>query len=210
MLGSSTESIADYTAENRSIQPIFTVDATSAAGYVMAAKEPWTATDATTDELVAPGGRRMSQKHGVHGVAMVLLIANDKSIGVLAVVDSRKRQFTDDEVSLLTAFADQAALALDKARLLNEAEREKERSDSLYRVSNLLAGARDTDEVLDLIVNEAVRLVGTSAAYIRLLVDGALVPGAVTESAAAWFADNTTAIPAFTDPRPLIPSPCRF
>ena len=50
---------------------------------------------------------------------------------------------------------------------MNEAEREKkraeterERADSLYRISNLLAAAHDTDEVLDLIVNEAARLVG--------------------------------------------------
>ena len=71
-------------------------------------------------------------------------------------------------MTLLTAFADQAALALEKARLLNEAETERERSDALYRVSNLLAGAHDTDEVLDLIVNEAARLLQTDAAYIRL------------------------------------------
>jgi GAF domain-containing protein len=76
------------------------------------------------------------------------------------VLDKRIRRFTRDEVSLLQAFADQASLALEKARLLNEAEREKERSDALYRVSNLLAGAHDTDEVLDLIVHEAARLGG--------------------------------------------------
>ena len=58
---------------------------------------------------------------------------------MLAVVDNRIRRFTEDEVSLLTAFADQASLALEKARLLNEAEREKERSDALYSVSSLLA-----------------------------------------------------------------------
>ena len=73
---------------------------------------------------------------------------------MLNVWDKRVRRFTEDEVSLISAFADQASLALDKARLLNEAETERERADSLYRVSNLLAGAHDTDEVLELIVNE--------------------------------------------------------
>ena len=50
---------------------------------------------------------------------------------------------------------------------LNEAEREKERSDALYQVSNRLAGVHDTDEVLDLIVNEAARLVGATASFLR-------------------------------------------
>jgi light-regulated signal transduction histidine kinase (bacteriophytochrome) len=40
----------------------------------------------------------------------------------LVVLDPRIRRFDETEVSLLTAFADQAALALEKARLLSEAE----------------------------------------------------------------------------------------
>ncbi len=51
-----------------------------------------------------------------------------------------------------------------KKQLIEELDRERERSNALYRVSNLLAGAHDTDEVLDIIVNEATRLVGGKAA----------------------------------------------
>ena len=40
----------------------------------------------------------------------------------------------------------------------------------------------------DLIVNEATRLVGASAAYIRLLKGDVLVPSATTKSAAAFLA----------------------
>ena len=74
-------------------------------------------------------------------------MANDLALGVLTLFDTRVRQFTEEEISLLTAFADQASLALEKARLLNDAEWEKERSDALYQVSNKLASAHDTDEV---------------------------------------------------------------
>ena len=70
-------------------------------------------------------------------------------------------------------------MALEKARLLNEAEREKERaetererSDALYRISNRLAGAHDTDEVLDLIVNEAARLLRATGGSIYFLEEG--------------------------------------
>ena len=115
---------------------------------------------------------------------------------MLTLFDTRVRQFTEEEISLLTAFADQASLALEKARLLNDAEREKERSEALYRVSNLLAGAHDTDEVLDLIVNEAARLVGAPAAFIRLLEDDVLVPSAATQSAACYLDETGDLSPA--------------
>ena len=115
------------------------------------------------------------------------MVVNSQSIGLLAVFDGSVRRFTYDDVSLLSTFADQASLAREKARLLNEAEREKERSDALYQISNKLAGAHDTDEILDLIVNEASRLVGTPAGIVRLLQGDSLVFGAATEAAVDYF-----------------------
>ncbi len=73
-----------------------------------------------------------------------------------------------------------------KNQLLEELERERERSDSLAEVSKRVAGAHDTDEILDLIVNVAARLVGATAAYIRLVVGDVLVPSAATDSVASY------------------------
>ncbi|MCI0901363.1 MAG: GAF domain-containing protein, partial [Chloroflexi bacterium] len=182
--GAATQSAAAYLAETVDAQPRVEVvaETTNAMGRVMATKKPMVIEDAANDETLTSETRLRNRKYGFHGAAAIPLLANGRSIGVLAVMDNRIRRFTDDEVSLLMAFADQASLALDKARLLNEAEREKERSDALYQISNKLAGAHDTDEVLDLIVNEAAKLVGSSAAYIRLLEGEFLVPSASTES----------------------------
>ena len=150
------------------------------AGKVMATKQIVVTEDAANDERIAPENRRVAQSHGIRGGTIIPLLANDRSVGTLTVFDSHKHLFTDDEVSLLTAFADQAALALEKARLLNEAERERERADSLYQISNQLAGAHDTEEVLGLIVKEAGRLIGTDYVAIRLLEGDSLVPSAAT------------------------------
>ncbi len=76
--------------------------------------------------------------------------------------------------------------------LLEQAE---ERSLALQEVSNKLAGAHDTDEILDLIVNEAARLVGTPAAFIRLLQDDTLVMGPATDAAAGYAADSAQVMP---------------
>ena len=151
----------------------------------------------TEEDLVAPAQRIIVQKHGFHGSAAVPLLANDRSIGVLAVFDNRVRRFTDDEVSLLTAFADQASLALEKARLLNEAERERERSDALYQVSNKLAGVHNTDEVLDLIVNDATLLLGAHGAWVRLLEGEVLISSVATASVENFLADAALLNPGF-------------
>ena len=157
-----------------------------ATGRAMASKKPVVREDIFS--LRTPEVERSNAESGLHGVAAIPLVANDRSIGVLAVIDTRERLISDDEVSLLSAFADQAAFALEKARLLHEAETERERADSLYRISILLAGARDTDEVLDLIVNEAARLVGTPIAIIRLLEGERLVASAATKAHANFVA----------------------
>ena len=165
-------------------------------GHVMATKRHFVIENIAEESMMRLEQRKqVVENHGFHSAVLVPLLGNDRAIGVLAIMDIRIRRFTEDEVSLLSAFADQAALALEKARLLNEAEREKkraeterERADSLYRISNLLAGAHDTDEVLDLIVNEAVRLIDASAATLRLLEGNKLVPRAATSSATAHLA----------------------
>jgi GAF domain-containing protein len=193
-----TENAADYLAEIVEAQPMLNIETgTSAMGHMLATRTPHVYEDTQEDELATAAGRVLAKKYGMHGGVLVPLLANDMPIGALAIMDKRIRRFTEDEVCVLMAFADQASLALDKARLLNEAEREKERSDAHYRVSNLLAGAHDTDEVLDRIVNEAARLVGATAAWIRLLEGDSLVlAGAATESVAGFLAENAESRPA--------------
>ena len=188
----STENAADYLAEIVEAQPMLNIETgTSAMGHMLATTTPHVYQDTQEDELATAAGRVLAKKYGMHGGVLVPLLANDMPIGALAIMDKRIRRFTEDEVCLLMAFADQASLALDKARLLNEAERENERSDAHYRVSNLLAGAHHTDEVLDRIVNEAARLVGATAAWIRLLEGDSLVlAGAATESVAGFLAEE--------------------
>ena len=192
----ATAAAADFLSEIPSVMVI--EEGTSPPGHVMATKTPLVWEDAEHEEMLFPEQRAALQKYGFHGTVTAPLLANGQSMGILALFDTRIRRFTEDEIALLMALADQAALALEKARLLNEAETERERSDALYRVSNRLAGAYDTDEVLDLIVNEAARLVGAAAAYIRLLEDDTLVPSAATDSAAAWRAESAAVLAPFT------------
>jgi len=141
--GPATKSVAAFLADSAADQPSLG-EGVSAMGHVLATKKPMVVEDLANAEFVVPAQIIIAQKHGFQGAAFLPLLANDRSIGVLAVFEYKTRRFTEGEVALLSAFADQASLALEKARLLGEAEREKERSDALYEVSNRLAGVHDT------------------------------------------------------------------
>jgi GAF domain-containing protein len=88
--------------------------------------------------MMSPNGIALFKERGRDPAAsaVIPLLANDRSIGTITVADyTGHRRFTEDEVSLLTAFADQASLALEKVRLLNEAEARERQATQLYEVT---------------------------------------------------------------------------
>ena len=89
-----------------------------------------------------------------------------------------------------------------KKQLLDDLRRERERSEqaeerslALQEVSKRVAAAHDTDEVLNLIVNEAARLVSASGAWIRVLEGDFLVLRAGTETSAGFTREQTKFLP---------------
>ena len=116
--------------------------------------------------LLNPESRDRALAQGLLSAVTIPLLADDRPIGTLALLDTRIRRFTDDEVSLLSAFADQASLALEKARLLNEAEARERQAIQLYEVTTQLASNHDLESVLELITRSASELLGSEATAI--------------------------------------------
>ena len=82
-----------------------------------------------------------------------------------------------------------------KKQLLEDLQRERERSIALQEVSNKMAAAYNTNEVLNLIAKAAGRLVHTDAAYIRLLEGENLAIRANTDPIAGYLADTSAVEP---------------
>ena len=88
-------------------------------------------------------------------VVGVPLKRGDKIIGVINISDDhRSGYFDEDEIRLVSLFADQAAIAVDKIRLWEEAQRdmaERQRAEqiqsSLYRISEAAHTALSLDEL---------------------------------------------------------------
>ena len=93
-------------------------------GWVVANNAPVANPDVLNDpRFVFPEPRRTELAAGGNtAVLAVPLRAKGTTIGVLAVADKPGRRFSDDEVALLQAFGDQAALAFENARLYERAQ----------------------------------------------------------------------------------------
>ena len=76
------------------------------------------------------------------------MIVNDVVIGAIAVGDRAGRVFDADEVRLAQAFADQAAMALEKSRLFADAEQRRREAEIFAELASQTAASLDLDTIL--------------------------------------------------------------
>ena len=78
------------------------------------------------------------------------------------------RRFAPDEMWLLSLYADQAAVAIESARLLDAEQQRRERLDALYQIAQVLNATLDTRAILTKVVDEAMR--ATAATHGQVLL----------------------------------------
>jgi len=123
-----------------------------------------------------PETRAMIERAGHRSVLGVPLRIGDRVIGALGVGDRVGRQFDDDEIRLTQAFADQAALALENARLYTEMTRRRLEAEELARLARSLTESLDPRDVGERIVESVLVLFQARSSVLRLLQpDGSLV-----------------------------------
>jgi class 3 adenylate cyclase/putative methionine-R-sulfoxide reductase with GAF domain len=96
------------------------VDRTTAAGRAALERKPVQIPDVLADREYTYAGPRFFRT-----MLGVPIMVEDDLIGVVVVVRRELKPFTDDHVALVQTFADQAAIALTNARLLDAVERQR-------------------------------------------------------------------------------------
>jgi signal transduction histidine kinase len=121
----------------------------------------------------------MQQKLGLRTVLGVPLLREGNPIGVISLVRSSVRPFTDKQIELVTTFADQAVIAIENVRLFDEVQaRTRELAQSvselqaLGEVSQAVNSTLNLEAVLDAIVSKAVQLSKTEAGAIYVFDEG--------------------------------------
>jgi GAF domain-containing protein len=107
-------------------------------------------------------------RSGNRSIIAVPLRAHEKMIGALALLDRTGRIYSKSEVALIQTFADQAALALENARLLEEAVRRAQEQGALNIVANALSQSLDRDELLKIALDKVLEATRRERVSIRL------------------------------------------
>ena len=124
-----------------------------------------------TDEL-----REQMARVGDAAQLAVPMRAEGRTIGSLSISDRAGRVFSEAETRLLQAFADQAALALENARLYAETMRRRHEAEELARLAQTLTESLDVSDVVGRTVESVLPLFGARSSVLRLLQpDGSLV-----------------------------------
>jgi PAS domain S-box-containing protein len=136
------------------------------AARVYESREP-----AYVEDLVQSGEwlyQGVLRDSGFEAYAGLPLVARDRAVGVLSIFFAERRAFTAEERELMSLLADQAAIALDNARLLQETERRRSAAEALAEVGRLLAQSLDPAEVAHGITRTVRELLGvTNTALFR-------------------------------------------
>ena len=145
----------------------------NATAYVRESLLGWGARDGVSSgsvERVAVGDGSGSRKPAVRSFLGVPLVIKDEVKGQINIYRHHDRDFTSDEVALLTTFAGQAALAIENAQMFRfESQRAREAT-LLYRAARAIALAPDLSDVQRVSVTQMLRV--TEADRCMLFLDG--------------------------------------
>ncbi len=135
-----------------------------------------------------PEVRARLARSAYRAVLAMPLIVQDRVLGALAVGAECGRRFTAQEIELVSAFADHAAVAVDNARLFEEAQRrhaDAERARAAAEEAN-----RTKDAFLAVLSHELRTPLTAILGWVRLLLDQRM-PAARTSEALAAIDRNT-------------------
>ena len=116
----------------------------------------------------APDERAFLENSQIRAILAVPLTVKEQVIGALGLVDVSGRVFTEDDVRLAQAFADQAAVALENARLYADAERRRVEAETLSGLVRTITATLDPASVLRRVAAAARELCGSDIAHILL------------------------------------------
>ena len=123
----------------------------------------------------APPGTPQVLDDGTEAIVTVALNARGELLGRLVLADRTGRRYTEAELTLLSVFAEGAALLLEHERLQADLARERGAAAEVARVAHLVSETFDLRSTGERIAEAGLRLLGVHSSAIRLFrPDGAL------------------------------------
>jgi len=94
----------------------------------------------------------MARREGFHSYVLLALQHGGRPIGVMGYYHDDIRAYTDEDMQLCQALANQAAVAIQNARLFDETQQRARQWEALTEVGQAIGSILDLDEVLQLVL----------------------------------------------------------
>jgi len=124
--GDALRIVAGFGEVGRPVDEPFPLDRSTIAGRTVVDMEPIHVPDVQHAGNGFALGRAYGQKFGHRTILGVPLIREGRALGAITICRTEVRPFEQKHIALLSTFADQAAIAIENARLLRELNRERE------------------------------------------------------------------------------------
>ena len=124
--GDALRIVAGFGEVGRPVDEPFPLDRSTIAGRTVVDMEPIHVPDVQHAGNGFALGRAYGQKFGHRTILGVALIREGRALGAITIRRTEVRPFEQKHIALLSTFADQAAIAIENARLLRELNRERE------------------------------------------------------------------------------------
>jgi signal transduction histidine kinase/ActR/RegA family two-component response regulator len=140
----------------------------SLTGIVVATGEPLLVSDPANDPRLTPAHREAYRRGGYRAFLGVPLKLGDHVLGALSIRILREQGFSAEDVSIATAFAAQAAIALENARLHRQTEARAEKLKTLSTLTRLMTSAEGSPQVCQAVARAATTLLGATTARVSV------------------------------------------
>jgi GAF domain-containing protein/anti-sigma regulatory factor (Ser/Thr protein kinase) len=149
---------------------------------VIGQRIPYSVADVETDPRVGERGRASAQTRGYRSQLVVPMLRDGEPVGALAVTRREPGAFSDEEISLLQTFADQAVIAIENVRLFKELDaRNRELTEALEQQTATAEMLRvisrsptDIEPVLEAVAESVARLCDSPDVTIFRIDGGAM------------------------------------
>ncbi|HYX64905.1 MAG TPA: GAF domain-containing protein, partial [Burkholderiales bacterium] len=151
------------------------IDWMSFTGQAMKAGEVRQLVPIAGNPKATPRAAALAKTFGYNSMVIAPLVRDGRAIGAIASNHREARRYSDEELAVLKTFADQAAIAIENARLFNETKEALERQKASADILRVIARSPgDIQPVLDAMAETAARLCGATDVVIRRLDGGRL------------------------------------
>ncbi len=137
----------------------------SLSGVAVEARQPQRVDDIRYDPRV---NRHYLNVSDSRSLLIVPLVSRDRPIGVITGTSTTVEAFTEQDASILSLFADQAASAIENARLFQQAHQQIDELGALHRVSQLVSSSLDLEQVFQTLYEEVARLMPADSFLVAL------------------------------------------